>query len=279
MTNSYLDEMVVARGETSGGNYYGSGLGERATTAIASALDGTPLKPLVDLHRTIGNYAFSLGAGFVGVLMVLVTMYIVLKIILPNVFRKKSKFSNDTYQNRYRGAIRTDNYGEEDRWGIPGRNVPRYSGFEGMDGDEGMEDEGMEDEGMEDEGMEDEGMEDEGMEDGEAFEGMTPGTEYFDVDGVRKNAFSNARESPYFSDVSDYVSTGQKRQQAAVNVLAGINRERRRLRMISQGKDPERDLPWGPFWSQYQKANPMADGFNGGAEGMEEKPFSVGTPY
>jgi hypothetical protein len=288
---SFLGGMIVGRGNgITGGDYYGGGLGLTITSAIGDALDKTPVKPVVELHRNLGMYAISLGNGFVGVLMVLVMMYMALNIILPFFFKRKSKFSNDTYQNRYRGAIRSDGYGEEDRWGIAGRNMPRYSGMEdeGFDGgaddegfDGGADDEGF-DGGADDEGF-DGGADDEGFDGGADDEGFDGGgtLEYFDVDGVRKNAFSNGREPPYFSDVSDYVSVGQKRQQAAVRALAVINNDRRRRRMITQGKDPERALPWGPFWDQYQVANPQDSFFGGEEEGMEDsnEGFSVPVPY
>jgi len=83
--------------------------------------------------------------------------------------------------------------------------------------------------------------------------GYRPGgpSGYADYTGSLNSSSFGNREPPFFSEVSNDNLRSEDRQHSAVIALSKINAERARRRP----DDPYEPLPWGPFWSEWQKDN------------------------
>lgn len=96
-----------------------------------------------------------------------------------------------------------------------------------------------------------------------------------------RSGFVNAREAPYYPDVTNRVLRMENREKEAVRALGKINQER--LRRAAEDTSSTTPLPWGPFWREWKQTHPM-DGEAGygleGFEGGEPQPeFNLPAPY
>jgi hypothetical protein len=71
----------------------------------------------------------------------------------------------------------------------------------------------------------------------------------------RQSGFINAREQPYFPDVTNRVLRMENREKEAVRALGKINQER--LRRASEDTSSTTPLPWGPFWKEWKQTHVM----------------------
>ena len=91
-----------------------------------------------------------------------------------------------------------------------------------------------------------------------------------------RSGFINAREAPYFPDVTNRVLRMENREKEAVRALGKINQER--LRRAAEDTQSTTPLPWGPFWKEWKQTHPM-DGEPGydHSEGFDPNDFTL--PY
>jgi len=68
-----------------------------------------------------------------------------------------------------------------------------------------------------------------------------------------QSGFINAREPPYFPDVTNRVLRMENREKEAVRALGKINQER--LRRASEDSHHTNPLPWGPFWKEWKQTH------------------------
>jgi hypothetical protein len=71
----------------------------------------------------------------------------------------------------------------------------------------------------------------------------------------RQSGFINAREQPYFPDVTNRVLRMENREKEAVRALGKINQER--LRRASEDTASTTPLAWGPFWKEWKQTHVM----------------------
>ena len=92
-----------------------------------------------------------------------------------------------------------------------------------------------------------------------------------------QSGFINAREQPYFPDVTNRVLRMENREKEAVRALGKINQER--LRRAAEDTTSTTPLPWGPFWKEWKQTHVM-DGEDV-ASGFEDDNYAAGfaLPY
>jgi hypothetical protein len=95
--------------------------------------------------------------------------------------------------------------------------------------------------------------------------------------GELQSGFINAREQPYFPDVTNRVLRMENREKEAVRALGKINQER--LRRAAEDTTSTTPLPWGPFWKEWKQTHVM-DGEDV-ASGFEDDNYAAGfaLPY
>ena len=86
------------------------------------------------------------------------------------------------------------------------------------------------------------------------------------------SGFINAREQPYFPDVTNRVLRMENREKEAVRALGKINQER--LRRASEDTSSTTPLPWGPFWKEWKQTHVMEG--EDVASGFEDDDYAAG---
>lgn len=83
----------------------------------------------------------------------------------------------------------------------------------------------------------------------------------------RTSGFINAREGPYYPDVTNRVLRMENREREAIRALGKINQER--LRRKADTADPaDEPIPWDQFWADWKvnhpmEGDPVISGFSG----------------
>ncbi len=88
------------------------------------------------------------------------------------------------------------------------------------------------------------------------------------------DAFINARETPYFPDVTNRVLRMENREKEAVRALGKIDQER--LRRAAEDTSSTTPLPWGPFWKEWKATHvidgeDVVSGFAGGVSSFSDE--------
>jgi hypothetical protein len=90
----------------------------------------------------------------------------------------------------------------------------------------------------------------------------------------RQSGFINAREQPYFPDVTNRVLRMENREKEAVRALGKINQERQRR--AAEDTSSTTPLAWGPFWKEWKQTHVM-DGEDVASGFESEFERSMGT--
>jgi hypothetical protein len=98
-------------------------------------------------------------------------------------------------------------------------------------------------------------------------EGMESRSQQFFKEG--RDSFLNAREQPYFPDVTNRVLRIENREKEAVRALGKINQER--LRRAAADDMSTTPLPWAAFWEEWKKTHPIDVEY--GYAGYDEEGF------